>query len=351
MRKYPAIYRAKEIRPPQRPRILHGLPNVALDFSVYDLFALGCALIWACNGLVLRTQLHRVAPSTINAIRCGIAGVFFWALLPFDAPLAGLAQVSAVQWSLFGVSLMLGIGLGDVLYLGAIKALGVSRSMALAGIFPLAAVCFEYLLLNQAISHWLLVGAGLVTIGVVFISLSQTAQPKDATASLKDLRPELAAAEIDNAPSQGTKDQLETSHSHLGILMALGAAVLWGLSTVLLKQAISHMTTIQANAMRMPLVTALLYLIWVRRLPTGGLTGLSRNTWLIVLGSGVIGMGVGSLMFLSALQYSSAARVVTLTATSPLFGMILAALFLKEEINRWVVLGMACCIAGVWCVL
>jgi transporter family protein len=312
-----------------------------LSFSLYDLLPLACALIWACNGLVIRNQMDKIAPPTVNAIRCGIAGLFFWILVPFDAPLAGLAQVTWAQWALFATSLSIGLGLGDTLYLSAIKEIGVSRTLALAGIFPLAAVFFEYALFDQVADYRLLLGAILVSVGVVFISLSKSSQAKIVASAIDEMEPTIVAA----------KDRMVNGRLGLGIAMALGAAVLWGLSTVLLKQAISHMTPIQANALRLPIVTGMLYLFWVRGLPRGGLGDLSRTSWMIVLGSGLIGMGVGSLMFLSALQYSSAARVVTLTATSPLFGMILAAVFLKEEINRRMVLGMVCCVVGVWCVV
>ena len=307
-----------------------------LNFSLYDFLPLGCAVIWACNGLVLRTQMDKLEPPAINAIRCGVAGIFFWLLVPFDAPLHGLTQVTLAQWGLFGVSLTLGIGLGDTLYLAAIKDLGVSRTMALAGVFPLAAVFFEVLIFDQDVDYRLFMGAILVTAGIIFISLSKRSSTKKEPVTIT---------------GSVEEEYVDSSRLGIGMILALSAALLWGLSTVLLKQAISHMTAIQANALRLPIVTVMLYMVWLRRLPKSGLAALKRTTWIIVLGSGVIGMGIGSLMFLSALQHSSAARVVTLTASSPLFGMILAALFLKEPINRYVVVGMFFCIAGVWCVL
>ena len=56
-------------------------------------------------------------------------------------------------------------------------------------------------------------------------------------------------------------------------------------------------------------------------------------------------------MFLAALTTLGATRTVTLAAIYPVFGLGLAALFLKEQVSPRILVGVGCCVAGVWAAL
>lgn len=86
--------------------------------------------------------------------------------------------------------------------------------------------------------------------------------------------------------------------------------------------------------------------IIVEYLLLGHAAGPDRSVLLLVL-SGLIGMALGSYLFLAALQGLEASRAVTLLAVSPLFGMMLAVIFLKEKIGFNVIAGLVLCFAGV----
>lgn len=287
-----------------------------------ELLALGCAFLWAVNALVLRSLSASVSPAAMNAIRCGAAGLAFLVWLPFDQPLSSLAAVPLSAWGLLLLSLVTGIVVGDTLYLIALREIGVSRSMPLSGTFPLSTLLFEHLLLDTSLRPSLLIGSLLVVAGVVLLSRSRAPAP-----------PQPAAAAC----------------LRLGLACALLSAVLWGFAVTLLRPALDHMTQLQANAVRMPIVALLLYLAVVR--PSGErLRGLRWRTWLLLGGSGLLGMGLGAYMFLTAVERLGPARAVTLTSASPVFGLALAVLFLRERVDALGLVGAACCLAGVWVV-
>jgi len=287
------------------------------------MFALGCAVIWAVNALILRTLAHEVAPATINAVRCGAAGVAFLLWLPFTAPLASLAAVPWTEWGLLLLSLSSGLVIGDTLYLVALREIGVARAMPLSGTFPLSTLLFERLLLGTPLHPSLLAGSLLVGLGVVLLASGRRGCDNDNTPPLRLLR---------------------------GALCALAASLLWGLAVTLLKPALAHLTMVQANAVRMPIVTLLLYVFMLR--PSGQpLRALSRRAWVLLIGSGLSGMGLGAYMFLSALAQIGPSKTVTLTSASPVFGVALAVLFLREKITLRALVGAACCLAGVYAVL
>ena len=292
-----------------------------MSFLAPELAALTCAFIWAFNGLVLRTQSQKVTPAAMNTIRCGMAGLMMWLALPFDpVPLAGLLDVPVREWGLLFVSFSVGIAVGDTLYLAAIKEVGVSRTMALTGTFPLTTLMWEGVLLGSRFDLTLALGSLLVVLGVVFLARS-------------------------------SDENEQPLRLRRGLAFALVASVLWGLSSTLLKPATASLSPAQANAVRMPLIALLVYLI--RVLPSGNerLRGIGWRSFLIVGSTGILGMGLGAFLFIYAITQSSPTRVVTLTASSPLFGMVMAAIFLRERITVWIAVGMLLCLAGVYLVI
>ena len=295
------------------------IPSVSLS----ELAALACAFLWAFNGLLLRTQSEKVPPASMNAVRCAIAGLLYLFLLPFDAPLATLFQVPLRDWGLLFASVVVGIGVGDTLYLIAIKEIGLSRTMALSGIFPLTTLFWEQLILRQPPGAALVAGSCLVVAGVVFLSgQSRSIDRKEVPLRLK-----------------------------FGVFLSLTAALFWGLSSVLLKPAIAHFTLVQANAVRMPMVALFLYFFRILPSDRESLRAFDLRSFLVVAATGVLGMGLGAYLFLYAIHSIEVSRAVTLTSSAPLFGMVLGVVFLRERLTLRSLLGMACCMTGVWVVV
>lgn len=291
--------------------------------SRFELMALGCAFLWALNALVLRRLSSRASPAAMNGIRCGAAGVAFLVWLPFHQAPTGLAEVPLVEWGILAVSLLSGIIVGDTLYLVALREIGVARAMPLSGIFPLTTLLFERLLLQTPLQPGLLAGSALVATGVVLMTRGRV-------------------------PTQ--EQGVTPGRLGLGVVCALAAALLWGFGVTLLKPALAHLTQVQANAVRMPLVALVLYVAVVR--PSGERLGaLSWQVWCWLAGTGLLGMGLGAYMFLTALDELGPTKLVTLTSASPLFGLVLAVVFLGERIDVRVLAGAACCVGGVWAVL
>ena len=296
-------------------------PAMGLSLSSGEVLALSCAFVWALNGLILRSQSQKISPATMNMTRCGVGGCCFWMLLPFGDPLSNLGQVALQEWLLLGSSVVIGVVIGDTLYLSALREIGVARTMPLVGTYPLTTLFFEWLLLRHPAGFNLLLGTCLVVAGVILISTS----PGQRTPSGK-----------------GSPGQLK-----LGVILALAAAVLWGLSTVLLKPALTHISAVHASAIRMPMVALLLFLTKVLPDRKESLRGIDLRTFLVVASTGVLGMFIGSLMYLVALKHASAGKVVTLTSFSPVFAVIMAAIFLQEKLNTRILLGMGLCTGGV----
>jgi DME family drug/metabolite transporter len=284
--------------------------------------ALLCAFVWAVSTLVVRTQSQKVPPALMNGIRCAVAGALFWMLLPFGPPLSTYGAVTGTEWLLLLGGLTIGVAVGDTIFLASIKEMGVSRSMPLAGTHPLTTMFFEWVFLGNPFSPTFLLGSCCVVLGVVLLSGREEETQMGAEVRVK-----------------------------LGVTLALFAASLWGVSTVMLKPAIAHMTVVQANSVRMPAVALLLFATRAWTGPVMRLRDLDRRTLLIVAGSGAFGMGLGSMLFLKSIELVGPAKTATLAATCPVFAVIMAVAFLKEKMTLRVASGGLLCLAGVYLVL
>ena len=292
---------------------------------MFESCALGCAFLWAISSFIIRTQTAFMTPALMNIIRCSAAGAVFWVLLPFNASLADFTAISLPTAALMAGSIAVTVVLGDTLNLMAIRRIGLSRSMPLASTFPVATIIAEYVLLGEAAGPDLIVGAGLIVLGTVFLSHTRSRTRKGTESSGEPSRREL----------------------RLGIGLALAASMMWGFGIVLLKPVLEDVSVLVTNAIRMPFAVALLTLVRIIPSERPQLQRITARNVLLVMLSGLIGMGLGSYLFLMAVQNMEASRAVTLLAVSPLFGMLLAVIFLKEKIGFNVIAGMALCFAGV----
>ena len=64
-----------------------------------------------------------------------------------------------------------------------------------------------------------------------------------------------------------------------------------------------------------------------------------RRDSVIIVVAGLVGLGLGSLFFLYAVQTAGAAKTAALSSISPVFTGVMAAVFLAERFNRSMALG------------
>ncbi|MDE0299270.1 MAG: DMT family transporter [Candidatus Poribacteria bacterium] len=295
--------------------------NTDFSFSLGELSALSGALLWAGSNLVLQTQSQKIPLLLANVARCATGTLLFWVMLPFDDPLTAFRQVPAHEWAAVFGSMIVGVCIGDTLFLVAIKEIGASHASAVGSIQPLTTLFFEWILLRSGVSWTLFVGSCFVVLGVICLSRAPRNAPKPA-------------------------DSIRSKRFTVGILLALLTALFWGLSTVLLKAGLTTLTPIQVNSVRLPFVTVILYTAWTLGSKKTGKPSMS--SLLLIAGTGIFSMGFGSLLYLMALSKIGPSKTSALISTSPVFSLIMALVFLKEKISLRLALGVGLCVIGVW---
>jgi drug/metabolite transporter (DMT)-like permease len=138
-----------------------------------------------------------------------------------------------------------------------------------------------------------------------------------------------------------------------GVALVLGAAVAWSLAALWLSSGSQDLGALAAGGLRIP--SAGLFLLGLaffrrRRLPimTTGVRGRSLMT---VSLAGILGTGLGGLLYIAAVQDAGAGKAAILSSTSPLFVLPMAVLFLAERVTPRLLAGPAVSIVGIWLVV
>jgi DME family drug/metabolite transporter len=205
------------------------------------------------------------------------------------------------------------------------KYIGLSRALPLSTTYPFFTIVLALLFLDERIT-WSIVGGAVLIVGGALL----LAFPRGTQSS-----------------RQGTDQQLDLR----GVALALGAAVCWGASTILLRQGLEGVEVPVANTVRLSILALILWAMVVQRKELRLIGGYTRGEGLRTLGvvvlTGIIGMSLGTFAYLAAVQRAGAARTSVLTSAMPLFGVPFS-LVLGEKLTARSVVGTLLTIGGVW---
>ncbi len=292
-----------------------------------ELLGLTSALMWALTNTFMRVQTARLGAVAVNFWRCLINIPFFLTLYLLTRPHDAILQLGWEAILTLLLAVALGLVTGDSLQFHSIKMIGVSRAMPISGTFPIFTVLFAWLINGDPLRVQMLAGAVVVVLGVLLISL-----PKRAPAPLGIVAMPLSS------PVQRTLVA--------GVALSLCAAVCWSLSTVLQGRVLTHSDPVTVNTLRMPVASLLLFSA------TRGQTGrpIRRYGWrafLLLAGLALLGTGVGSLTYLSALKLAGAGKTAVLGACAPLFALPLSMIALGERPGTRGIAGTLLTVVGI----
>jgi drug/metabolite transporter, DME family len=293
--------------------------------------ALGSSALWALTSVLLASQSARLRPIVMSAIRSITASLMLVGIL---IATSGLVQMQEMTF-FTGISMLasgiLGQALGDTLYINALGVLGVSRTFPITNsAYPFLTFLLAVAVLGEDVTWTLPFGGVLIVAGITWIVLEQ--HRADATADVR-------------------VDVLR------GALFAVAAALSWASATVWLRGAQDNLDAIGAASLRIP--AASVAVMATIAVTSGGFGSAARNPLrdlspravIVVAVAGLLGTGLGSILFIYAVEHAGAARTAFLTTAAPLFALPMGVLFLSEKLTARVLLGTALTVAGIWLVL
>lgn len=307
-----------------------------------ELAALVAAMIWACTSVALTSLSTRTSPVVLSGLRLGFGSCVVLTVLAFSGQAGDLRAASHA--SLAGVifSGFLGYGLGDTIYIAALKRLGMQRTFPITmALFIALTVAGGVAILGESLTWGLPVGALLIGAGIYLIVIPARGAPPQPMPPVP-AEPALATlAEEPARPEYGAPGVF--GYTLLGLV-----GIFWTAATLWLAHAKGDLGPVAAGAIRTPAgAVALLGFATATQRPDLVRPFRNRNQLLAILGAGVIGTGVGSLLYVYSVLKAGAGEAAVLSASSPLMALPLSMLFLGERFTPRIGLGTITCVAGV----
>ncbi|MFW9935914.1 MAG: DMT family transporter [Candidatus Thorarchaeota archaeon] len=286
---------------------------------------LGAALFGFSN-VVYKSQSMEIQPIAINAYKMWIAlPVIALVVLLFFFPTG--FNVSLVSIPFLAISIILGAGIGDFLYLTSQSRIGVSRAFPIAMTFPVITYLISIVIIQEPFLLHRLLGVILAILGISIIAHEQARQ------EMEDVLP--------------SEKQTRVGWDKLGIILAIGAAFSWASATVILQIGLIGGDPIDANLVRISIGSLFLLPIFLFARKRGMPMPTRRATKLVLV-AGFFGMGIGSVLYVNAVFFTGATVTSVIAATAPLFALPFTVIYLKEKVTPLILLGTILTISGVW---
>jgi drug/metabolite transporter (DMT)-like permease len=263
--------------------------------------ALTCALALALADTATKRFLAGYTAADLVMVRFGLTALLLLPLLVVDPP----PDPPAAFWVWMGAALPLEV-LAEVLYVLAIRDSPLSLTLPYLAFTPVLVTISGYLLLGETVSAQGLAGIGLVVVGAYVLNLEH-ARPKSPRTWFEPLMAILRER---------------------GSRFMLGVAVIYGVTSVLGKGAMQHMSFASFGAYYFALVgtaTLIAFALW----QPNSLRTLVRPRPAHLLVAGL--MGVMVLTHFMALALTETAYMIAVKRLSILFGIVLGALFFAER--------------------
>jgi len=288
-----------------------------------EISALGCAFCWAVSSILTKSVAGKFDPLRLNLLRCLAASVVLWSIIPFSPGAHALSQAPWAALLYLVLSALIGISVGDTIYIKGLKLIKVSLAFPIAqSAMPLLTLCAAVLFLEETITWSLALGTALVLLGIYLI-----------TGLGPGTRPPLA---VPTAEKKG-----------MGIGLILIASLLWAISISLLKVGLQEVSLILANGVRLPVASLALINLILFQKPLHQPTRLHIRDVAVGAVTGILAFGLGGLLFLQAILYAGAAKATVLTSSAPLFGLPLSLVFLKERATVRIAAGTVLVVLGI----
>jgi DME family drug/metabolite transporter len=288
-----------------------------------ELAALGAAVSWTVSALFYRKALEGAKPVSANIIRLAATGAI---LLVFLVAIGRLEALTSIDFELFilaAVSGIIGLGVGDTLYLVSLKAIGVSRAVPLTCVYPLFSLLWAILIFGEQVTANVALGAVVIVLGILFLS-------HNAQSNVLGARKVLT----------------------LGVIIALATALLWSISISLMNLAVKEAPDLDhalvISTVRVASIGGLLLAfspVVDRRM---SFLKVGRKTAVASIVGGIFALGVGWFLLSYSFTVTSQSISVPISSTTPLFSTLAGVLLLHEKATVRNFLGSIMVVLGIF---
>ena len=288
-----------------------------------EISALSSALAIASSAVISKSLISKIAALPLQTMRCWFGAIFLIAVATIMGRIAQLTHIPLLLMGLMTASTLIGIALGDTLYLRALSMAEVSKVFPVVrGTQILSTMIIAAALFDEEVTWVTVVGAILVMTGVYLAAFAKTEDRPDTPAQPVAIRKWLPLAVI--------------------------VGLCWMSSLSLMKVVLQDVDPILVNTFRLPVACLLLTSLVLRSGQGKSLKVVKygRTTLGLVATGGILSYAIGVSLELYAVHYAGITKAAILTSWTPLFILFFSVLFLREKLTFRLGLGTLLCSGG-----
>ncbi len=271
------------------------------------------SVMWGLSNILLKRSIAGgLAPESANAVQTSFSAVFMLLIWAYVLASGTIREINldpyAVTYLIVGT--LVGLAFGTTVFLKGLKMVDASLASPLSSTSPFFVIVMSFLFIGERITAGIILGAVLIFAGVVLL---------------------------------GRKEG-NGERSRRGILLVSIAPFFWAITIVLYRVALRSIDIYTANAIRMTILggTMCLY-VRLKRIPC---FGGKKSSVADAAGAGIFNYVIGGTAFLFGLVLIGASKASAISAGTPFFTMLFAALFIHERIKRTYIYGGVLVVAG-----
>lgn len=289
------------------------------------IFALLAAVIFAASAVTVRKGMAQVGESFTGVVISVLIGIpFFAASIFLSGEWSKLWYLSGQGFILLGIAGIIHFVAGRLFTYNAYRLIGANKAATFGRTTPIYAVILGVLFLNESLTIFLIFGVLCIIGGAILVSTERKSVSEEKQIGFR-----------------GTEVK--------GILAALGGALCWGISPVLIKPAVEEVGSPSVAAfvsfVAASIIMACLLFRRQHREQIVQLRSLTTLTFLVI--SGIFAC-IAQLFRYAALGYSPVSMVTPIVTTS-IFFVFLFSFLLNRNIEIFtlkVILGMVAMVIG-----
>lgn len=284
-----------------------------------EALSIGSALAWA-GGVILYKRLgETLPPQNLNLLKNLVVFVLIvpTVLLVEGAHLPDIPLPALLLALLSGV---IGIAVADTLYLSALNSIGAARMGIIGNFYSPFVIALSVVFLGERLGPVQIAGFILVTLGVLVVNGGATARNVDARALRR------------------------------GALLGAASILLMAIAIVMIKRVLEGQPLLWIVLLRLVGgVGGMLLVFAARRQPI-----LPRGVpmhWATLICAAFLGQYLSMTLWLGGYKFTDASIASILNESSSVFIVLFAWMFLGEGMSPRKILGIACTMSGLACML
>lgn len=265
---------------------------------------MAAAILWSLDSF-LRRQLYSLPPATLVMLEHALGVLIALPFLP--KVLHEYKKMTRKDWGLMLLITVTASVLGTIFYtaaLGKVNYISYSVVVLLQQTQPLFAIALAALLLKEALTKRYLIQAVIGLAAAYFLAFP-------------NFKPDVLGL-----PGETT-----------AALLAMGAAVFWGSSTVLNKLMLKRLSFTAAAILRFSLAIPISYLVAVLIGQTYPVSAVTTGQWLSLLGIALSSGMVAFLIYYKGLTHTPAKVATLIELTWPVSAAAIGYFILKETLT------------------